>query len=499
MEATEQDLLATQKALEEEVQNKVKLAVVDNFLREKLTREERFTERNTFKLNTQWLAVMRAAKSKELKKEIEILSQTFGRIIDRKDTVIKSSLADIDEAEEQYSMALRSFLESIEKMIRKINKCFIELITQELYLGMHTLTIDKLLDQYEKDVEQVKFEFVDERKKIIQDQDTSVTELQNIIYNMEKTFLDTETTAEQNFQANMEELRDRYREDIQQYQLDVENRLTALQNETTSITDTYKERIKESKAQYQEYKMKDEKNSKEIREATIYINRMTDKINNLKAQIANLEATHQARMQRVGQEKDSMKQYLLKLKLQLSEMQEELHRRLIKLATTCDSTEKKLEKRVKIAETILTFSEMCRKLESEEEKILPFYASTLTDEERAEVEAAFYEQPFEELAKDMYTYDALDTFWKRFSKVSLDKLSLEKERSILQSENMQLKMLLKQYLDGISVNDEIMNQTNPLMIYSSRRILEGQTGTKQISNSRPIKVVIEAQHVKSAF
>ncbi|CAF0808698.1 unnamed protein product [Adineta steineri] len=482
MEATEQDLLATQKALEEEVQNKVKLAVVDNFLREKLTREERFTERNTFKLNTQWLAVMRAAKSKELKKEIEILSQTFGRIIDRKDTVIKSSLADIDEAEEQYSMALRSFLESIEKMIR-----------------MHTLTIDKLLDQYEKDVEQVKFEFLDERKKIIQDQDTSVTELQNIIYNMEKTFLDTETTAEQNFQANMEELRDRYREDIQQYQLDVENRLTALQNETTSITDTYKERIKESKAQYQEYKMKDEKNSKEIREATIYINRMTDKINNLKAQIANLEATHQARMQRVGQEKDSMKQYLLKLKLQLSEMQEELHRRLIKLATTCDSTEKKLEKRVKIAETILTFSEMCRKLESEEEKILPFYASTLTDEERAEVEAAFYEQPFEELAKDMYTYDALDTFWKRFSKVSLDKLSLEKERSILQSENMQLKMLLKQYLDGISVNDEIMNQTNPLMIYSSRRILEGQTGTKQISNSRPIKVVIEAQHVKSAF
>ena len=72
----------------------------------------------------------------------------------------------------------------------------------------------------------------------------------------------------------------------------------------------------------------------------------------------------------------------------------------------------------------------------------------------------------------MYTYDSLETFWKRFSKVSLDKLSLEKERSILQSENMQLKMLLKQYLDGISVNDEIMSQTNPLMILSSRRVLE---------------------------
>lgn len=72
----------------------------------------------------------------------------------------------------------------------------------------------------------------------------------------------------------------------------------------------------------------------------------------------------------------------------------------------------------------------------------------------------------------MYTFDALENFWKRFSKVSLDKLALEKERSLLQAENMQLKMLLKQYLDGISVNDEIMSQTNPLMILSSRRVLE---------------------------
>ena len=94
-----------------------------------------------------------------------------------------------------------------------------------------------------------------------------------------------------------------------------------------------------------------------------------------------------------------MKMYLLQLKSQLMEMQEELRRRLKNLASACDTVEKQLEKRVKIAEIILTFAEMCRKLEAEEEKILPFYASTLTEEERAEVQAAFSEQPFEELAK----------------------------------------------------------------------------------------------------
>ncbi|CAF0989995.1 unnamed protein product [Didymodactylos carnosus] len=482
MEATEEDLLATQKALEEEVQNKVKEAVMSQFLREKLSREEKFTERNMYKLNTQWLAVMRLAKSKELLKEIEILSQTFGRIIDRKDTVIKASSKDINEAEEQYNMALRSFFEALEKMI-----------------SMHTTTVDKLLNQYELDVEQVKNEFQNERNRIIRDHDTSKTELQDIIYNMEKTFLDSETSAENNFHAMMEELKNKYREDMQQYQLSVEARSIALQNEMTTISTNYKERTKESKAQYQEYKTKDEKNSKEIRDNTTFITKITEKVNVAKGQIAALEASHTARMSKISQEKENMKRYLLQLKSQLLSMQEELRRRLTRLATTCDSTEKQLEKRVKIAEILLTFAEMSRKLEAEEEKILPFYVSTLTEEEKADVEGAFYETPIEDIASEMYKYDSLETFWKRFSKVSLDKLTLEKERSILQSENMQLKLLLKQYLDGISVNDEIMSQTNPLMILTSRRILETQSVGKPSMSIRPTKVVIEAQHVKSAY
>ena len=74
---------------------------------------------------------------------------------------------------------------------------------------LHTSTIDKLLHQYEQDVEQIKYEFREERAKIIRDHDISKTELQDIIYNMEKTFLDAETSAEQNFQVNMEEQRNK--------------------------------------------------------------------------------------------------------------------------------------------------------------------------------------------------------------------------------------------------------------------------------------------------
>ena len=62
---------------------------------------------------------MREAKSKELKKDIEILSQTFERVVDRKDSVIKSLAKDLQEAEEQYAMALRSHLQNVDYLIGK--------------------------------------------------------------------------------------------------------------------------------------------------------------------------------------------------------------------------------------------------------------------------------------------------------------------------------------------------------------------------------------------
>lgn len=43
-------------------------------------------------------------------------------------------------------------------------------------------------------------------------------------------------------------------------------------------------------------------------------------------------------------------------------------------------------------------SEMCRRLETEEEKVLPFYVSSLTQEEQEDVETAIQEPPYEKLS-----------------------------------------------------------------------------------------------------
>ena len=58
-----------------------------------------------------------SAKAQELRKDIEILSQTFERIVDRKDAILKSLVKDLEEAEEQYQVSLRSHIQNIDKLI----------------------------------------------------------------------------------------------------------------------------------------------------------------------------------------------------------------------------------------------------------------------------------------------------------------------------------------------------------------------------------------------
>jgi hypothetical protein len=51
----------------------------------------------------------------------------------------------------------------------------------------------------------------------------------------------------------------------------------------------------------------------------------------------------------------------------------------------------------------------------------------------------------------------------------LDKTAIDKEKTRLEKENADLRSILKQYLDGISVNDEVMNNPiNPLMVVNNR-------------------------------
>jgi len=108
-------------------------------------------------------------------------------------------------------------------------------------------------------------------------------------------------------------------------------------------------------------------------------------------------------------------------------------------------------------------------------------------------------------------WNFLQNFYKRFNKVNslkgkcvvfnkdvkkkvtLDKMALESEREELRRENEDLKTILKRYLDGISVNDEVMSRANPLLIVNGRtseaiRVTSGDSSYNQPNTTTTIMI-----------
>ncbi|NXU92516.1 DRC2 protein, partial [Xiphorhynchus elegans] len=105
---------------------------------------------------------------------------------------------------------------------------------------------------------------------------------------------------------------------------------------------------------------------------------------------------------------------------------------------------------------ILRLAEMCRRLETEEEKVLPFYPSSLAEGELQDARRALEETPVEPLARAVQDYVGLERFWQRFNKAKLEEKVLDQIRMALANRNQHLRELLQQYLAGVSLSRKVL-------------------------------------------
>ena len=86
----------------------------------------------------------------------------------------------------------------------------------------------------------------------------------------------------------------------------------------------------------------------------------------------------------------------------------------------------------------------------------------------------------------------LDQFLQKYNKVLLDKLAIESERKGLEQENTELQAILKQYFDGVSVNDSVMQASNPLLIVNGKVKAPPQT---TLMDRMEQSTVVDANHM----
>ncbi|XP_048752355.1 dynein regulatory complex subunit 2-like [Ostrea edulis] len=478
---TEEERLAyeEQKNLAEEELKKKKEDMLTQFLKDKLAKEERATKFNINKLNHQWRNIMRENKSKELKKDLEILSQTFERIVDRKDATIKSLAKDLQEADEQYSMSLRAHLQNVDSLI-----------------DQQKLRIQSLQHEYEEELEVIREEFDTERSIMIEQHDVEMNDIADILFAMEQNFQDRENEAKSEFQSMTDEIRNKHMEEKHGLHHTLQDKLEFYWKEFSNALKMYQENNQDRKLAFEELKAKDDDSAQEIDAQMRKLTRISEQIAQLKSKMASNAKECEERNRQLKEEREKMLAHFQHLKSQMNKMRDGERDKLTKLTLESNSAIKEIKRRIEKLQSIMKVGEMCRKFETEEEKVLPFYASSLTQEEQSDVNTAVLETPNEALVAVMHEYQGLENFWKRYNKVSLDKLALDKEKQGLMIENQQLRTLLKQYLDGISVNDEILSQVNPLFIINNKTNVKLNVPVTDPRIRRPVaQTVIEASHV----
>lgn len=133
------------------------------------------------------------------------------------------------------------------------------------------------------------------------------------------------------------------------------------------------------------------------------------------------------------------------------------------------------------------------------QKVVPFYPTLLmTDEGEEEAlgdEALEMREEFASLAayarsqtgKTVDRWNMLDNFLRKYNSVLLDKEAIKREEGRLQQENADLRSILKQYLDGISVNNNVLAGPNPLMVVNERSNI--QTQPPAVATSGPTNII----------
>ena len=467
--------------MKEEEAARAKEEMRKRMLKERQAQEEKYSRVNRLKIMNQWRKLMRLVKVEDLRKEIEIISQNHEREVDRKDAIIQMLDRDLEDSEEQYQMALRSHLLIVDRLI-----------------DLHNAKIKGVEFEFEREMQELVEEFGAEAREIMGMHAKHKKEMLDIMALMEAEFNEQEQEARQEFESAREEIKNKNSEEYNVLRFTLEGLIEELERHFDAAHANYMATTEQRTQDFKHLTIKDQQSAKTIEMQMRKLQRLQDSLAHWKTKLASNGRECEERNRSLREEKDAISRHFQELKSRMNKFRESEGRRLQELVINSQAAIKSLQGKLERAERILKLAELARKLETEREKVLPFYESSVEEEEKAAADAADIRKSLQTSAtgKDgqvVEEWDYLNNFFKRYNKVLLDETAIERERDRLQRENTDLRSILKQYLDGISVNEDVINAPNPLLVVNHKtNIVMPSGGRGPVATT-----VIEARNVSS--
>ena len=298
---------------------------------------------------------MRLAKTEALKKDIEILSQNHERDVDRKDAILQMLDRDLEEAEDQYQMSLRSHLMNIDELIK-----------------LHDSRLYALERSFHQDLKTLQGDFGDEKEIITSKFQNEKKELNSIIDSIEAQEEARDNDAKHLFEQLREEIRNKNLEEINMLRISLDAQIEELEQQFETAHLNYLQQTAQRTHDFKELTQNDQKLSLEIEQKRKKIDNLQTTIQHWRAKMRQLNRETEERNRLLLAEKHSIQKHYQQLKQRIKVYRSTQNTRLLHLSQSANSCKKALSNKIEFARRIIQLSELSRKMESVTEQVLPF-------------------------------------------------------------------------------------------------------------------------------
>jgi len=465
---------------------------------------------------------MRLAKVESLREEIEILSQNHERDLDRKDAIIQMLDRDLEEAEEQIQMACRAHLDQVDRI-----------------LSIHDSRLMRLETFYNDEVNRIVSDFQKEKEKIELNHQATKYEMEKVMAQMDKHENERDIEMKQEHDTAIEEIKNRSLDAKNVLRITLDGQIEDLKNSFERAHENYLSTTDTRTTDFKYLTRKDQELSKEIELKIRKIERLTNDLKYWRIKITQSARENNERNSLLLKEKQIVHSHYHKLKNKMNKFRKGQYERLLKLTMDSEATRNFLQDKETQATRILSLIEVCRKKETEAEKILPFHVSSIegsveddvkmqislqkqleksnadsnndeTNKEETNKAVSFSDSKEEDIDEEIgfspLPYQAtvwtnphhfnntanlggasnkntdtaanatklvhpdkhIDHFLTKYNKVLYEKLVMESEKKQISHENEMLQQLIQSYKEGTTINTEIMNKINTVMVVNGR-------------------------------
>jgi uncharacterized protein YoxC len=284
-------------------------------LRKKMEEEAHISKLNSLKIVNQWRKIMRLAKAESLKKDIDILSQNHERDVDRKDAILQMLDRDLEEAEDQYQMALRMHLVNMDALIK-----------------LHDSRLYELERSFQKELKTIQNDFTKEKEMLTIKFRQEKRDLQAIIDTIENEEGERESEvlcdislvgfidvlvflqAKRSFEQQRVGSRNKNLEEINILRIYLDAQIEELEQQFETAHLNYLQQTSQRTHDFKELTQNDQKLSTDIDQKKKKIESLTTAITHWRAKIRQLQRETEERNRLLREEKHAIQKHYQQLK-----------------------------------------------------------------------------------------------------------------------------------------------------------------------------------------